>query len=96
MAKKQMVNFRAPQESVDMYDRAADESGMTRSEWLRNAAELALGSHRDKGFTPKANVISVTPGPQCVEGNFRGCEAADWRKLPSGIKVCGTCGIRTK
>lgn len=96
MAKSQMVNFRAPHESVEMYDEAADAAGMTRSQWLRNAAELALASFRDGGFTPKAQEVSVPAGPKCIDGNWRACENADWRRLPNGTKQCATCNIRVR
>lgn len=95
MAKSMMVNFRAPADSVDMYDEAAETAGMSRSQWLRNAAELALSMHRDKGFTPKANTVPVQEGPKCVEGDWRKCSMADWRKLPTGLRQCASCGVRT-
>ena len=91
-----MVNFRAPQSSVDMYDEAAEAQGMSRSQWLRNAAELALGAFRDSGFTPKATIVEPLNVPKCLEGNFRTCSQADWRKLPSGVSVCTVCNVRKK
>jgi len=94
MAKSQMVNFRAPTESVDMYDEAANASGMTRSQWLRNAAEVALASFRDRGFTQVAVEITPKEGASCPSGNFRTCDISDWAKLPTGIHVCRTCGVR--
>lgn len=90
-----MVNFRAPSDSLDMYDQAAEAAGMSRSQWLRNAAELALANFRDKGFTPQAVEVRKPDTAECVEGDFKGCSVADWRKLPTGLKACGTCGIRT-
>jgi len=90
-----MVNFRAPTESLDLYDHAADAAGMSRSQWLRNAAELALASHVDAGFTPKAVPVEEGGSPKCVEGDFKTCGAANWTHEATGLNHCETCGIRT-
>ena len=90
-----MVNFRAPSDSLALYDQAAEAAGMSRSAWLRNAAELALKRFRDSGATPVVKQLDEAP-KQCLEGNARGCAIADWRRLPTGIYHCGTCDIKSR
>jgi hypothetical protein len=97
MAKTKMMNFRTNQGMMDQYTAAAKASGMSRSEWLRNAADLALGRYQSTGSTPKANAteIPTKTGAECEEGDYRKCSSAIWASLPSGIKKCNQCGVKT-
>lgn len=95
MAKGVMVNFRVDKDAIERFDEAAMAAGMSRSAWLRNAAELALGRYTDAGFVPKANPVPrKDTRPKCAEGNYRSCNIADWRNLPNGIKACSVCNVR--
>lgn len=94
MAESKMMNFRAKPHEVDLIDQAARSLGMNRSQFIRNAVQLAIAAYKDRGQVRVAVEVPASKGAGCKEGDVRGCTLAQWSKLPTGVQVCSTCGVR--
>ncbi len=95
-----MMNFRLREEDVPKLDAAAKAAGMTRSDFIRRGVtELVakytgdrkpLESAGGRGPALPAQNKKTMPFPDCPKN-----AACNLTKLPTGIKVCQTCGVRT-
>lgn len=98
MSRSQMMNFRLREEDIPKLDAAARALGMDRSTFIRSAVtELVARTINERqpmqnagGRGPsKPKTTSPMPYPDCPRN-----AACSLTKLPTGIKVCSTCGCK--
>ncbi len=81
MPEGEMINFRLKHSEAVLLDQAAKSSGLSRSDYIRNAIWYAI--HQTTPDSPKTTL--------CPLGDPRDCAAAQWTKVGKK-KVCRTCG----
>lgn len=97
MTTSKMVNFRMKQHELDQIDNAARMSGLTRTDWIKNAIDLSLRSMTPAKPT-RVKIPAATAGPQCLEvgHDVANCTMAVWTTLPTRVRLCQTCGVKVQ
>ena len=91
-----MINFRMKPEEVILLDTYAKQQGVTRSDYIKRALNQAFSKSKDgtsvdlSGRTRRGEKVKECP----FGGSPAKCSQADWRVLPTKVKVCTTCGIK--
>lgn len=100
MAKSNIINFRLKDAEIEAVDRRAEQEGMSRSNFIRHAINLALQqstldiTDRKLDQPSTTNVdLPTKSGPQCITGKVRGCQAARWVRTANRQKQCQVCGV---
>lgn len=93
-----MMNFRLRSEDVPKLDAAAKTAGMSRSDFIRQAiTEKVARTMRSvdpemapaPGRGPAIKAEKKMPFPDCPRS-----AQCKLQKLPTGIKLCTSCGIK--
>jgi hypothetical protein len=100
MGKTEMMNFRLRSEDVPKLDAAAKAAGLTRSDFVRRAVTELVARYTGERKPMEA---AGTRGPAAPKQSSKGYPFPDcpknpackFQKLPTGIKLCQTCGIKT-
>lgn len=92
MSESVMINVRLSRAEVARLDKAAEQAGISRSDFMRQAIEHELARRGDKGSVTGVKVRgkakkSKFPYDNCPKGPQ--CQFA---RTVTGIQVCGTCG----
>jgi len=83
------------QHELDQIDNAARMTGLTRTDWIKNAIAMSLQSVV-AAKPARVKIPAATAGPQCVEGNVDSCTQAQWTTLPTRVRLCQTCGVKVQ
>jgi Arc/MetJ-type ribon-helix-helix transcriptional regulator len=93
-----MINFRLREEDIPKLDAAARTAGMTRSDFIRRAiTELVARYTRHEEPLEAASGRGPAAEKPSKRQPFSDCprnKACKLQKLPTGIKLCGTCGVK--
>ena len=99
-----MVNFRTSVEFARALDQRADEAGLSRSDYIREALEEKVGQTAVNGRAHWARNATVAPGPRQADDTVEPvvdrdkCPHPEGNRvaLPTGIKMCNLCGARLR
>jgi hypothetical protein len=97
MSKQQIINFRVKDNELEAIDRRATAEGLSRSDFIRSAINLALQAP-SMSLSEREVHVDIKPkqsGPQCVNGQVRGCQTAIWVRTANRQKQCQVCGVTT-
>lgn len=98
MSKTQIINFRVKDSELDAIDKRAELEGLSRSDFIRSAINLAL--RQDTVSLSEREIkqeiqAPVQTGPRCPHGGPRGCPSAVFVKILGGKRQCQVCGVKT-
>jgi hypothetical protein len=88
-----MLNFRVKDEWADRLDAAAERVGLNRSDFIRSSLEQRVEEVLGGAPTP-ARPRLTPPKVQKVARNQ--CPHPQVTKLPTGIKLCQSCGAKLR
>lgn len=99
MARSQMINFRLREEDIPKLDAAARTAGMTRSDFIRKAVTELVARYTSHDAPLEAAPGRGQAAPKVDRKMpFADCPrnvACKLQRLPTGVKLCSTCGIKT-
>lgn len=88
-----MLNFRAKDHWVDRLDAAAERLGQNRSDFMRQALEQRV--EEVLGGAP-IQARQNRAAPKVAKVAKSGCPHPKTTKLPTGIKLCQSCGAKLR
>lgn len=83
-----MVNFRADPKEIAAIDRAAEQLGMNRSDFIRQAIKQYIQQAPEVAVS-----VRTSRNGQCIEGKaIRDCTVKLMQKNAAGVQQCMVCG----
>lgn len=99
MARSQMINFRLREEDLPKLDAAARTAGLSRSDFIRRAVTELVGKYTGTEVSIESAKVRGAALPKVDRKMpFADCPrnpACRLQRLPTGVKLCSSCGIKT-